>query len=186
MDSEGESPSGAITAKAGNSRLRVRDDQLDDLLRLASGCLRSGRCPGETRVRDLFDRFDAEAEAARMREEEEDAAFEASTEAKRTTPTELDTQAAKTKPATKPSEPERPLDVATLRKEIAELERVNTNKRMELQESKQTLAKHVLEHNSVRKKLESVETEVRRLNKELKLAKVQSNRHETSLLTRQP
>merc|ERR1719352_1834987 len=61
---EGEAPlASAEAVPSSASGMRRNDEKLREMLALAAGCLRSQRLPGETRERDLFERWDAEVAA---------------------------------------------------------------------------------------------------------------------------
>lgn len=44
--------------------MRHNDDRLHEILNLAKACLKTGRCPGDFRQKDFFERFDAQAQEA--------------------------------------------------------------------------------------------------------------------------
>eukprot|EP00929_Paragymnodinium_shiwhaense_P030253 TRINITY_DN17167_c0_g1_i1.p1 TRINITY_DN17167_c0_g1~~TRINITY_DN17167_c0_g1_i1.p1 ORF type:complete len:435 (-),score=109.13 TRINITY_DN17167_c0_g1_i1:71-1375(-) len=60
--------------------MRRNDERLDELLRFAGACLKTGRCPGDMRPRHFYERFDAEANEKARRVAERRAGIEAEDE----------------------------------------------------------------------------------------------------------
>merc|ERR1719203_2791530 len=56
MDAAGMTSDDALT-----QGMRHNDDRLQEMLSLARACLKTGRCPGDPRQKDFFERFETEA-----------------------------------------------------------------------------------------------------------------------------
>lgn len=145
--------------------MRRNNDRLQEMLRLARGCLRGGRLPGEPRTRHLFGRFDEEVAAANAAALAKEAALDAELRGfvglLRPTP-----PAAPTPEGLSPEE-----HAAKVRRDVRRLERTTAERRQELDSLNSELAKEVLARCRVQDEVAAAKVEVqkrRRFSQEAK------------------
>mmetsp|Transcript_124393 Transcript_124393/g.265078 ORF Transcript_124393/g.265078 Transcript_124393/m.265078 type:complete len:300 (-) Transcript_124393:71-970(-) len=148
--------------------MRHNNDRLQELLKLAEGCMRSGRCPGDPRPRHLFEMWDAEAAAK--------------AEAQAPDPGEV-AEAAPLRPAVPPTpeglSPE--AHAAKVRRDIQRLERLASEKRQELETLNTEIARETLDHCAARDGLEAAQTEAQKARRGLREAKDMVKRQEREI-----
>jgi len=157
----------AVTEAGGNadvdvdaSGMRHNDDRLQEMLRLAKACLKTGRCPGDPRAKHLFQRFDAEEEAARA-EAAAAAREEAETSGEPRVPTPP--PVAPTPEGCTPAE-----RAAKLRRDVRDLARANAERRSELEAVERELKQEVLERYRVNDELRDAKFVFSRSQRELR------------------
>jgi hypothetical protein len=171
---EAEAPSSSVPAAEEAtvvSGMRRNDEQLREMLALARGCLRSKRVPGEIRERDLFEQWDAKAQAAVQ--------AEGTSSPSRPAP-------APVAPAAPPPPPVPPTPeglsaeqrLAKLRRDVQRLERLTAEKRQELEDTNAALCKAVLDRCKVQEELQAVQDEAQSSRKEIRNARGMVRRQE--------
>lgn len=159
------------------SGMRRNDEQLREMLALARGCLRSKRVPGEIRERDLFEQWDAQAQAAVQAAARE---AEGTSSPSRPAPAPPAAPAAPPPPPV-PRTPEglsAEQRLAKLRRDVQRLERLTAEKRQELEDTNAALCKAVLDRCKVQEDLQAVQDEAQNSRKEIRNARGMVRRQE--------
>lgn len=158
--------------------MKYNNGLLQEKLKLARGCLRSGRCPGDWREKDFFHHFDLEAAAAAEAQQLQDAEWRAGVAAEIS-------EASLHIPQLATFEPGRlgaaSAQVARLRRDVTRLERFYQERSQVLAQDRSQFSQEVFEHCKTQDALADVRAEVQRLRKSLAEARLMSSRQEREI-----
>lgn len=173
---EHSSSADAQRRRAQSDRMHYTSDQLQDVLRLAHGCLKSARLPGELREKDFFQKFDAEA----ARRQAAVAAVEE--RAIRLVSREVDFDAVRPKQqgfqhqelSPRPPTPDglsTEAKASKLRRDAQRLERLTAERRQDFESVSAATAKEVLQRCRAQDELRAAQAEVQKLKKAVRDAR---------------
>lgn len=141
------------------SGMRRDDDRLKEMLSLARGCLKTGRCPGDPRARDFFDRFNEQDAAVKTAEAEDDArAAEADKAARPITPPPLVDTPENLSPEQR---------AAKLRRDARDVGRCVADKQKELEAEEREVSREVLERHAANEELRVAKAEFQRAQRSM-------------------
>mmetsp|Transcript_60158 Transcript_60158/g.173545 ORF Transcript_60158/g.173545 Transcript_60158/m.173545 type:complete len:321 (-) Transcript_60158:64-1026(-) len=168
-----ESSAAAYRQSPPTDRMHYTSDQLHDVLRLAHGCLRSARLPGELREKDFFEKFDAEAAKKQAADDaEEDRAIKLISKE-----WNLHSEEVAQDRVESPVRPPTPEGVSTeakaakLRRDAQRLERLTAERRQEFEVVSASVAKEVLQRCRAQDELRAAQTEVQKIKKAVREAR---------------
>eukprot|EP00928_Gymnodinium_smaydae_P014454 TRINITY_DN15292_c0_g1_i1.p1 TRINITY_DN15292_c0_g1~~TRINITY_DN15292_c0_g1_i1.p1 ORF type:complete len:404 (+),score=106.66 TRINITY_DN15292_c0_g1_i1:162-1214(+) len=145
--------------------MRHNDDRLQELLHLAKACVKVGRCPGDLRARDFFDRFDAEAREAAAREAAEDGELYGDEQARESRPARPLTPPPLAATPEEGLPPER--QVSRWRREVRDLASAVSKKQQELELLNQEASREVLERCRASDELAAARVELKKQQRAL-------------------